>query len=281
MSKTIGTKMAVVTGNIVRIMRRGLLVILAAVLSVSLPTVTAFAAVTVPEHTDNFYVNDFANVLSAETEQYIMQQSRAWDESDGTQVVVTTIPSLDGNAIEDYALEMARSWGIGGKDKNNGLLVLLAVEDREVRVEIGYGLEGVINDAKAGRILRNDSNPLFAENKWDDGTLALYNGLMGELGNPIGNGNTDDEDSSILSGIILAFVIIAVVLLFFRKSGGAPPTGGGGGGRFYGGYRGFYGGTGGGYRGGGFGGSGGFGGGGGGFRGGGGGFGGGGASGKF
>lgn len=246
------------------------IMIFTAVLSAALLAVTAFAAITVPSHTDSFFVNDFAGVLSAETEQYIMQQSKAWNESDGTQVVVTTIPSLEGNAIEDYALEMARSWGIGGKETDNGLLILLAVEDREVRVEIGYGMEGIINDAKAGRHIRSASK-FYGEDNWGEGTLTLYNGIMGELGNPI-SGEAEEEGSSVYTlGLLIALFIIALVVVSAMKGGnGTPPddfgSGGGGGGHYTRGLRGgFYGGMGG--RGG--------------FSGGGGGFGGGGASGKF
>ncbi|MEG0752767.1 MAG: TPM domain-containing protein [Angelakisella sp.] len=256
-------------------------IILAAVLSVFMLTATAFAAISVPKHTDSFYVNDFANVLSPQTEQHIMQQSRAYDESNGTQVVVATVPNLGGVAIEDYALEMARSWKIGGAEENNGLLILVAVEDRELRVEIGYGLEGVINDAKAGRYIRNEANPLLSNNKWDEGILALYNALLGELENPTPMEEEDEESSTYFLGIMIALIIIISILASSTRRGGPPDNfGGGGGGGGH--YRGFRGGYYGGFGGGGFsGGGGGFGGGGGGFSGGGGGFGGGGASGKF
>ena len=102
--------------------------------------------------TSNFYVNDYANILSEETEQYIMNRSVALNNVDGTQIVVVTVKNLEGMSLESYSLEVARSFGIGSKEKNNGLLILLALEERELRTEVGTGLEGIIPDGKSGRI---------------------------------------------------------------------------------------------------------------------------------
>lgn len=246
--------------------KKGLYIAVSAVLL--LAVTTAFAAVAVPAHTGSFYVNDFAGVLSDEAERYIAQKSSAYDDSDGTQVVVTTIKSLEGSSIEDYAIAMAREWGIGGAEQDNGLLILLSVDDREVRVEVGYGLEGVINDGKAGRFIRNNGDS-FSGSRWEEGLLGLYNDVLGELENPTPNDKEEDEGGSMIGAI----AIVVLLILVFSVGG----AGRGGGFRRY--PRTFYGGHHGGFGGGGFGG-GGFGGGGG-RSGGGGGFGGGGASGKF
>ena len=220
--------------------------------------------------TDRFFVNDFANVLSSETEDYIFSTSKAYYESDKTQIVVTTVESLNGMDIERYSLEMAREWGIGDKEQDNGILILLAVSDREVRVEVGTGLEGTITDTKSGKFIRRAKDRLSA-NDFDAGIKSIYADVVGELQNPAAD-EDDDDESGIMSVIAPIFILIALIFFMNLRGGGRP------GGGIYGGWRGgYYGGFGG--RGG-FG-SGGFSGGGGGFSGGGGGFSGGGASGKF
>ena len=101
--------------------------------------------------TNDFYINDYANILSSETENYILNKSIALNNVDGTQIVVVTVPDLEGMSLEDYATQLFRNFGIGDKNKNNGLLLLLALEERQFRVEVGYGLEGILPDGKTGR----------------------------------------------------------------------------------------------------------------------------------
>lgn len=234
---------------------------------------TALAAV--PDPTDIFFVNDFAGVLSAETEEELFTRGRAYYESDKTQVVVTTVDSLEGADIESYALEMARTWGIGDKDADNGILILLAVSDREIRIEVGTGLEGVITDTKSGRFIRRAADSLSAGD-FDAGIRSIYLDVLGELEEPSADGvGTDSEWASLLLALFFASGIFLFFFWFGRKHGGGSGGHGGyHGGGFFGGGR-YYGG----FGGGGFGGFGGRGGGG--FSGGGGGFSGGGASGKF
>lgn len=234
--------------------------ILAALAALLLAVGTAFAAVSLPAPTTDFFVADYAGVLSPDTKQYIMEKSTAYHTSDGTQLVVATIPSLEGASIEQYALELARSWGVGSSEADNGLLILLAVNDREIRVEVGYGLEGVLNDAKVGRFIR-EATPALGQSDWDTGIRTLYDGLLGELQSPTPE-DPEEEDGN---GFVTILLLVLVLLLLFGRRGGpgilllpGPFHGPFGGGGFGGGGSG-----------------------GGGFRGGGGGFGGGGASGKF
>ena len=98
-----------------------------------------------------FFVNDQANILSSSTEEYIISKSAELERADGTQIVVVTVKNLEGISIEQYANELFETYGIGDKDRNNGLLLLLALEEREFRVEVGYGLEGILPDGKTGR----------------------------------------------------------------------------------------------------------------------------------
>ena len=91
--------------------------------------------------TNDFYVNDYADILDDDVEQYIMQRSVDLEKQTDAQIVVVTVKNLEGMSLEEYATKLFRSFGIGDKDKNNGLLLLLALEERQFRVEVGYGLE--------------------------------------------------------------------------------------------------------------------------------------------
>lgn len=169
---------------------------------VFLPSVKAIVS-----PTSNFYVNDYANILSSETEQYIMNRSVALNNVDGTQIVVVTVNNLEGMTIEDYSIRLARSFGIGSAEKDNGLLLLIALEERELRIEVGAGLEGIIPDGKAGRFRDQYMIPYLKENNWDDGIkngydafykeIVTLNNLNVDYNNPVEK-NSYDLDSGII-----------------------------------------------------------------------------------
>lgn len=133
------------------------------------------------EPTNEFYINDYAGVLSQETEDYILQRSLALNEVDGTQIVVVTVKNLEGIPLEVYANKLFNSFGIGDEDKNNGLLLLLALEEREFRVEVGDGLSGVLPDGKTGRFQDEYIIPYLKENKWDEGIRNGYDAFYSEI----------------------------------------------------------------------------------------------------
>lgn len=142
---------------------------------------SAAADYPIPAPTSQFYVNDFADLLSADTEEYVDSVNEQLHAKCGAQVVITTIRSLEGAPLEEYATEMFRTYGIGDKEKNNGVLLLLALEDHASRIEIGYGLEGAINDAKSGRIQDTYMIPYFAEGKWDEGMRGGFDAIVAEV----------------------------------------------------------------------------------------------------
>jgi len=166
--------------------------------------------------TSDFYVNDYANILSDETEQYIMNRSIALNNVDGTQIVVVTVPNLGGMAIEDYSIKLARSFGIGSEEKSNGLLLLIALEERELRIEVGTGLEGIIPDGKAGRFRDQYMIPYLKENNWDEGIKNGYdafykeivelNNLNVDYSNPIENTEYDDDSLDSIAIFFNAFI---------------------------------------------------------------------------
>lgn len=250
-------------------------------------------AINIPEPTNDFFVNDFADVISEENEQEIMKIGADLYEQTSAQVVVVTVDSLDGYEVKEYALELGREWGVGSKETNNGAVLLLSVNDREVTIQVGYGLEGCLTDAATGRILDDYAIPYLINDDFSTGLTEAYKAITANLceeygvtHNPdynIDNYNEYDysysDDSDDMSGLtifVLTLVLISVIIFIHKLAGGGSDDSNHGGGTYHGGgrsYRGptFYGGFSGGSRGG-------FSGGSGGFRGGGGSFGGGGSS---
>ena len=116
------------------------------------------------------YVNDRAGLLSPSTRLKLEHFLEKFEKSDSTQIAVLTIPSLEGESLEEYSLKVAEQWGIGQKGKDNGALLLIAKAERKVRIEVGYGLEGRLTDLLAGRIIDYEITPRFKQ-----GRITSYN----------------------------------------------------------------------------------------------------------
>jgi len=143
---------------------------------VLLCTNLAFAAPELPAApTSSIYVQDYAEVLDADTEAAINAIGTALQAKTKAQIVVVTIPDLQGYPIEDYALALFRKWGIGDQELNNGVLMLIAPQERKSRIEVGYGLEGALPDGKTGRIQDEYMLPFFKEGDYNSG---IYNGYL-------------------------------------------------------------------------------------------------------
>ena len=123
-------------------------------------------------------VVDLADVLSPATEAALTARLQAHEDSTSNQIVVLTIPSLDGEVLETYATEVFRTWGLGQADRDNGVLLLVAVEERELRIEVGYGLEGALTDATSGSIIRYEIVPRFRDGDFDGGVLAGVDAIL-------------------------------------------------------------------------------------------------------
>lgn len=117
-------------------------------------------------------VVDLAGMLSPQARQRVEALSAALERSDSTQVVVLTIPSLQGQVLEEYAVKVASAWGLGQKGQDNGVLLLVAKAERKVRIEVGYGLEGRLTDLLAGRIVDRIITPRFKAGDFDGGVVA-------------------------------------------------------------------------------------------------------------
>ena len=128
-----------------------------------------------------FYVNDSASILTNETKEYIIQKSTNLNQYRGAQIVVVTIPNLDGMSIERYATTLFNNWGIGDKDKNNGLLIIISLEERKSRIEVGSGLERIFTNEKTGIYQDKYLTPYLENQQWDKGIISIYDVLYNEL----------------------------------------------------------------------------------------------------
>lgn len=140
----------------------------------------AYAETAIPDATSQFYVNDFADVFTDEEESRLMDNAVALaDEYDDIQVVVTTIKSLDGSSIENYALNMYNNYGIGKNDM--GLLILLSTGDRKIYVATGLAMETYFPDSKVSRFIDDYAIPYLAGNKFNEGLTKIKRGQMVSL----------------------------------------------------------------------------------------------------
>lgn len=115
------------------------------------------------------YVNDFAGVLTGEQKIMLENKLHAFNASTTNEIAVVTVRSLQGDYIEHYAVELFKAWGIGTKKNDNGVLLLIAVDDHQMRIEVGYGLEGALTDTVAAQIIRDDLTPAFKQNDFYGG----------------------------------------------------------------------------------------------------------------
>lgn len=116
-------------------------------------------------------VNDFADVIPASTEQKLCSIINDLRRKTGAQIAVVTLPSLEGGQIDDFTNQLFNRWGVGQKGKDNGVMFLAAIQDRKMRIEVGYGLEEIIPDSVAGRIRRNQITPHFKSGHYARGIL--------------------------------------------------------------------------------------------------------------
>ncbi|MBU3159291.1 TPM domain-containing protein [Clostridium frigoris] len=134
-----------------------------------------------PAPTQLKYVNDYAKVLDNKSIQYILSVGRELEAKTGAQATVVVINSLKDVPIETYATGIFREWGIGKKDKNNGLLILLSVKERQWRVEVGTGLEGAVTDIYSSRVMNDYAVPKFKQNQYGEGLRASYSVIVGSI----------------------------------------------------------------------------------------------------
>jgi uncharacterized protein len=127
-------------------------------------------------------VVDDAHILTDSTQSKLTAMLARHEQATGEQVVVVTLPSLQGYSIEDFGYQLGRNWGIGQKDKNTGALLIVAPKEHKVRIEVGYGLEGKLTDAMSRVIIERDILPEFKRGDFNAGVLAGTTTLLKVLG---------------------------------------------------------------------------------------------------
>lgn len=160
------------------------------------------------------YVNDRATLLSSGVRSQLEQQLRKFDQQESTQIAVLIVTSLEGDTIEQAAVRIFEQWGIGTSEADNGVLLLIAVADRKLRIEVGYGLEGRLTDLIAGRIIRDKISPHFRNNDFDQGVTSGINAIMAAVTGEYQATNNPEQDSIIP---LILFMIMFFLIPYFRR----------------------------------------------------------------
>jgi len=160
-------------------------------------------------------VVDNANILSPNTKQILEKKLKEFENNTSNQVVVVTLKSLQGHSIEEYGYKLGRYWGIGQKDKNNGVLLIIAPKERKVRIEVGYGLEGYLTDAKSFEIIHDFIIPYFKKGDYDTGILKGVDEILNTIKNTYKPQKKEKNEDYI--PYIFGFLFISMVLSGFLK----------------------------------------------------------------
>jgi uncharacterized protein len=208
---------------------RKFLGLIAAIILVLGTVTNAYSALDLPDSSYEFYVYDEAGVISDSLKNEIISVNRKIEAESGAQIVVAVVENIEGSTgTEEYANELFEKWQIGDSEQDNGILMLVAMEERAMRLEIGYGLEGAIPDGRAGDIRDEYILPYFSQEDYNTGIRNGFYALAGEVAEEYGITDLDisepeatpaSQDAnpifSVLGGIGLAFLII-LDLIFFR-----------------------------------------------------------------
>jgi uncharacterized protein len=181
---------------------------------------------------------DNAEILDRTTRDRLTQRLADYEQSTGTQIVVVTLSGLQGYSIEDWGLALGRGWAIGQKGRNNGVILLVAPKDRALRIEVGYGLEGVLTDATADAIIRDEIVPFFRRGDMAGGVTAGVHGILAALSGgyrpaPIQSASpavraVQGIPIVIVVAFVAAFIIIVLLMvLISRQNRGGQNRGGG------------------------------------------------------
>lgn len=165
-------------------------------------------------------VNDYANVISANTEKELDSYLYSLEEQTGIQMVVLTVPSLKGDDIASFGIKTAEKWKIGRNGKDDGAILLVAMEEHDVRIEVGYGLEDKLTDAKCGLIIRNVIIPEFKNGNYSAGVLKGIKNMGGVasgnaelVSRSVSNGNDESNDDAMGLLFVIAWMIFFFIVI--------------------------------------------------------------------
>lgn len=169
----------------------------------------------IPEQPEG-YVTDRATMLSPETRQRLEAYLYEFEKQTSTQIAVATFPSFEDGSLEDISMRIAQKWKIGQKERNNGVLFLIFRDDRQMRIEVGYGLEGVLTDAVSSQIIRNQVTPYFREGQFENGILSGVQAIVSVTRGEYQATSAEGESGERLLKLILGLIVLIGGLDLFR-----------------------------------------------------------------
>ncbi|TDQ10380.1 TPM domain-containing protein [Pedobacter metabolipauper] len=168
-------------------------------------------------------VNDYTNTLSSSQVQQLEQKLVAFNDSTSTQIAIAIVKTVGDYDINEYTLELGRKWGVGQAGKNNGIMIVVAVGDRKISIQTGYGLEGVLPDVYSKRIIENDIKPYFKAGDYyqglEAGTNAIIKYTKGEYKEERPK-KSKNKGGFPVGAIIVIIVIIAIIVRRGGRGGG-------------------------------------------------------------
>ena len=156
-------------------------------------------------------VNDYVNVLDQDQVNKLESRLKAFEDSTSNQLVILIVPSLNGEVIEDYANKVFEKWKLGAKKKNNGILFLFSIEDRQSRIEVGYGLEGAFTDLQSSQITEKIIPQYFSQQQYFEGINASLDVVMADTHKEY---TADSQSAAQKSKINPLYVIIGLIIYF-------------------------------------------------------------------
>ncbi|KAF0819815.1 MULTISPECIES: TPM domain-containing protein [unclassified Cytobacillus] len=207
------------------IIRRVFLTLL--LVNVIMGAFSVHAEESIPQPAGDIYVQDFAGVLNEQEKSELNSLGRQLEDQTTAQAAVLIVETIGNRTIEEYANEAFRSYGIGSAAENNGVLLVVSMQDRKVRIEVGYGLEGRIPDGKAGRILDQITIPYLQNGQPNNAVIETYKVLVQEAAGEVNLGNSGEytdagkEDGGIgIPSWLLIFIAIGLLFLDIKFFGG-------------------------------------------------------------
>lgn len=194
-----------------RLQQCGISIVVVAMLLLSLSATVWAQDAKLPDFTG--WVTDTTGTLDTATKTALSQELAALEKEKGAQIAVLMVPTTGNEAIESYATRAFSQWGIGRKNVDDGILLVIAKDDRTLRIEVGYGLEGAVPDVLAGRIIREQITPNFRAGQFSDGVLAGAHSLIAlvqgeDLPTPVKGADSDDEGTPWMMLLVLLFLAL-------------------------------------------------------------------------
>ncbi len=179
---------------------------------------SAWADFQIPEKPDG-YVSDRAALLSPQAKLQLDADLREFERQTSNQIVVATFPSMEGGSLEDISIRIAQQWKIGQKDRNNGVLFLIFKDDHQMRIEAGYGLEGVLTDALSSQIIRNEVTPYFRAGEFENGIISGVRAILSATkGEYQANAAAQNNGGGALLKMILLIIGVILIIDLVRYS---------------------------------------------------------------